>query len=232
MPLFVWADKQDGPIRWWHMGGGAEDRVWYADVLLLFNVQGIGGFAWVQWYEKFGGKRGGKRHHDGYFPDIMDRRFPRLYLPEHHLGQEYEVVPLNKILGPAPMTKDVSVIHYTAAQEADRLELAGEEREAFLEEHGEYNEPLIPVEWNCENFTGDSCRNAACTKLHENQMSGADQARTQLCVVNLLVLGMSRGVWRPPWQKAGAPVPAPVVDPAVLEHFPAHQPLSQVPTPT
>jgi hypothetical protein len=203
-----------GPIKWWHMGGGGDARVWYAEVLFFFSVQIPAGrtfqFAYVQWYEAFGGPfAGGRRHKDTRFPAALERRFPRVYLPEHELGQRYEVLPIEHILSPAPISDDVSLVHC----QKTRAEIAALEVEAAvrtgkraLPEESKWNTPLIPWENNCPTVAAKrSCTDARCTWLHDDQMAGADQEKTKLRVVNLLVVQMSRGTWNPQWKLPGPP---------------------------
>ena len=97
------------------MMGGKMDRVWYADVLLLFqasvqtgaNHVSLRDFAFVQWFTSYGGpldSTGGQRRHvDHAFPAILNRRFPRVYLMEPELGRLYDVIPIEDILAPAPI---------------------------------------------------------------------------------------------------------------------------------
>ncbi len=223
-------DATLGPIKWWHMGGGVHDRVWYAEVLFFFSLHIPPGqtfqFAYVQWYEAFGGPfSGGRRHKDTRFPAALDRRFPRVYLPEHELGQRYEVVPIKLVLSPAPISDDVSLVHVPktrtdiAALEADAAARTGKRA---LPEESKWNAPLIPWENNCPTVAANrSCTDARCAWLHDDQMAGADQEKTRLRVVNLLVVQMSRGTWNPQW-KLQPPPPRPEQADLHPEQFPQH----------
>jgi hypothetical protein len=191
------------------------DRVWYADVLFLFHATVQTGanqvilraFAFVQWFTSYGGpldSTGGQRRHvDHAFPAILNRRFPRVYLMEPELGRLYDVIPIEDILAPAPIHDDVSLVFKTGVQLADEKQLQGAERSTFLKTH-RYNVPLIPSERNCNRF--ETCVDPSCQKLHSEQMRGADQSKTRLQVVNLLVVLMSRGCQNPPaqWTQANS----------------------------
>jgi hypothetical protein len=196
---------------WTQMYGGKTDRVWYAEVLTFLRapVRGNSGevrehdFAWVQWYTSFGGPGpgtagAGRRFHDPRLPSILTRRFPRVYLMERELGRSYDVIPVSEIIAPAPIHDDVSVADRTGRMLADEQLLQGSARSEFLK-HNPYNVPLIQPRWNCNRWAEGYCQDPECTKLHEEQMRGADQARTRLLVVNLLVVQMSSGSLRPPW---------------------------------
>ena len=195
--------------------GGTMDRVWYADVIFLFQAPLLTGanhvvqrdFAFVQWFTSYGGpldSTGGQRRHvDHAFPAILNRRFPRVYLMEPELGRLYDVIPIEDILAPAPIHDDVSLVFKTGVQLADEKQLQGAERSTFLKTH-RYNVPLIPSERNCNRF--ETCVDPSCQKLHSEQMRGADQSKTRLQVVNLLVVLMSRGCQNPPaqWTQANS----------------------------
>ena len=99
--------------------GRRKDRVWYADVKLIFTVEALNAateemekhdLAWVQWYENFGTASTDSRVHiDPDFPPALRDHFPRIYLPEHENGASYEVVQIEKLICPAPVHDDVSV---------------------------------------------------------------------------------------------------------------------------
>ncbi len=160
---------------------------------------------------------GGRRHTDARFPAALERRFPRVYMPEHELGQRYEVVPVELILAPAPISDDVSLIHTPKTRaEVAALEVAAQVRtgKRALPEDQKWNPPLIPWENNCPTVAAKRrCTDAACRWLHDDQMAGADQEKTKLRVVNLLVIQMSRGTWNPKWK---LPPPPPRQEPAPL----------------
>lgn len=111
------------------LGGGRQDRVWYAEVLMLFSVTIKGGtateqkinMAWVQWYERFGApsEKDPRQHVDPDFPAVLDEYFPRLFLPEYELGAAYEEELVQSIIAPAPLCKDLSIMHYSPQDEAN-----------------------------------------------------------------------------------------------------------------
>lgn len=63
--------------------GDRAGRVWYGDVIMFFKAQVRASadslitmeFAYIQWYESFGGPLQGKRHKDEGFPDVLNRRY-------------------------------------------------------------------------------------------------------------------------------------------------------------
>ena len=102
--------------------GGRKDRVWYADVKMLFKIsmstddsdgQTLKTFdlAWIQWYEAFGvsSDRDNRVFSDPDFPAALVKHFPRLYLPEDSLGACYDVILTSNILCPAALGHDVTL---------------------------------------------------------------------------------------------------------------------------
>jgi hypothetical protein len=108
--------------------GQEQGRVWYAEVIMLFSMDfksdehSQQDFAWVQWYEPFGGPRDGskRRHVDPDFPTWLEDYFPRMYLQEHtrQTGASYEIILVQDIISPAPITDDLSLMHYDPEDEA------------------------------------------------------------------------------------------------------------------
>jgi hypothetical protein len=117
-----------GPLSMHDLLGQQQARVWYAEIIMLFSMDLVGDtvtqkdFAWVQWYEPFGGTAAGsgRRHVDPDFPIWLEEYFPRIYLPEHtrQTGASYEIIVVQDIIGPAPITDDLSVMHYDPEDEA------------------------------------------------------------------------------------------------------------------
>ena len=172
--------------------------------------------AWVQWYESFGGPRDGsdRLHVDPDFPPALIDHFPRLYLPEYDLDAQFDVILVRDIIAPAPICPDLSLMHYSPADEAaarepaqragsrQRQQQRREERQRLLQQEPNLNHPFIPSKFRCPT---KGCRRKRCTMLHPKQFAGADMDRTHLKVVNLLHFEMSRGVWNPVWVSAPPP---------------------------
>lgn len=217
-----------GPLTQHDLLAEERARVWYADVIMFFSMildpasEEEQLFAWVQWYEPFGGPRDGsdRRHVDPDFPSWIENFFPRVYLQEQtrKTGASYEIIRASDIIGPAPITDDLSLMHYSAEEEArarvlqpraaesegssnqkQRLTKAERRRmKALMQKLPELNEPLIPTKFQCPR---QRCTRKDCSLLHPEQFKGGDVDKTHLRVVNLLVFEFSRGVWHPPWSQ-------------------------------
>lgn len=134
-------------------------------------------FVYVQYYKRFGGPvTGAPRHRDPRVPEILHRRMPRAYLPEHELGQRYDIFPLSAILSPAPICDDVSPVlapqpsAEIAALEAAAAQAAAEQNKPKkkLEPRLVWNAPIIPTYNNCPVVNaGRRCNNEDCLWLHD-----------------------------------------------------------------
>ena len=162
------ADKgKDTPLEFEDLVGENESRVWYAKVLLVFAVdrpqldrQIPSHFAWVQWYENFGVDRGnprgvckGRRHIDPDRPEVLNKYYPRLFLPgigSTNRGASWDLVPVQDIICPAPISPDVSIIHIDAETEARARQLQGPDRRKFLLEFPPFWEPYLPTAHQCK----------------------------------------------------------------------------------
>jgi hypothetical protein len=101
--------------------GRRTDRVWYAEVKLLLKVfcnpsddsEGrVIDLAFIQWYENFGVSVGADKrvHKDPNFPSALAQYFPRIYLTEPRLKPSFDVIEVSKIIAPAPISDDVSLL--------------------------------------------------------------------------------------------------------------------------
>jgi hypothetical protein len=109
------------PIKIPHdLHGRRKDRVWYAEVLLLFRItlwndalcsEEEHDLAWIQWYEALGMSNTDTFvHKDPEFPESLGHHFPRIYLPEPNLRAAYYVILVQNIIAPAPVCDDVSLV--------------------------------------------------------------------------------------------------------------------------
>lgn len=161
-------------------------------------------------YEKYGAEDKFKRvHHDPDFPRVLIPFFPRIYLPEYSLYPNYEVIEVCNIISPAPLSVDVTVMHYSPADEADAREEQGsaasaaqrrQMRQQTLQTEPLLNLPYLPTKFICPR---PDCQQQGCTMLHKDQFLGGDVDKTILYTCNLLAFEMSRGVWNPLWQNNG-----------------------------
>jgi hypothetical protein len=113
--------------------GRRTDRVWYAEVKMLLKVVCCPSsdsdqealqldLAFIQWYENFGTSVGADKrvHQDPNFPPALAQYFPRIYLTEPRLKPSYDVIEVSKIIAPAPISDDVSLLADAPASTARR----------------------------------------------------------------------------------------------------------------
>lgn len=123
---------------------------------------------------------------------LVQKWFPRIFLPEMSQGLVFDLVDLQDCICPAPIMPDLSLIHIAEIDQVRAEGVRGRARRVRLDQNPAYNAPLIPLDWLCSR---EFCTSLSCTLLHPEQCPGADPAKTHIFVINKLILAMSRGVW-------------------------------------
>ena len=155
-----------------------EGRVWYAHVILLFQVRveedtekgpkaSTKDLAYVTWYERLGScaKEETRKFNDPDFPAVLGDLFPRIYLVEPDLDPCYAVIPVEDIISPAPIHDDVSVRHVTAVDIANGQALTGAARASHLQRADPLEPALIPDRHQCKQERKNTpCTIPSCTR--------------------------------------------------------------------
>ena len=154
-----------------------EGKVWYAHVLMLFQVTMIDteegleesthDLAYVTWYERLGSctREETRRFRDPDFPAALVNLFPRIFLVEPDLEPSYAVIPVADIIAPAPTHDDVSVRHITAVDDANSRNLTGAGRALHIQNTPPLSAPLVPDKHRCKNERRNTpCIDPSCTR--------------------------------------------------------------------
>lgn len=146
--------------------------------------------AWVSWYEALADPdKHPSKFSDPGFPSAMHHWYPRIFHPEVSLGRVYSVQLVKDLICPTPMTADVTLLHQSRLEECRDLGLRGPARKEHLAKELTC---LLPDALWCGR---SNCQSPQCPLLHSAQCPGLDRKTTQIKVVNLMLVAMSRGIW-------------------------------------